>query len=125
LAVELVAREAEDDELVRVCSLDLFVEGFEPGKLWREAAFGGGVYGEDYLAGVLGERVGFALFVFGGEVEEGGSGGHGAVLLVDSGGARCTAAEAEEGLRLCYTACCWLSLSFQGCLEDGAGSLHI
>ena len=49
LAAELVAGEAEDDELVGVFGLDVLVQGLEAFELRGEAAFGGGVDGEDYL----------------------------------------------------------------------------
>jgi hypothetical protein len=55
LAAELVAREAEDDEVVGVLLLDLVPDFFEPGVLGREAAFGGGVDDEDDFAFVVGE----------------------------------------------------------------------
>lgn len=53
LAVELVAGKAENDELIWVFGLHVLVEGFEALKLRSEAAFGGGVDGEDYLQGSL------------------------------------------------------------------------
>ena len=58
---ELVAREAEDDEVVRVFFFDFLVEGFEAFELRREAAFGGGVYDEDDFIFEGGERVGLAF----------------------------------------------------------------
>ena len=51
MAAELVAGEAEDDELVGVFGLDVLVQGLEAFELRGEAAFGGGVDGEDYLGG--------------------------------------------------------------------------
>lgn len=50
LRVELVAWEAEDDELVWIFGLHVFVQGFEAFELRCEAALGGGVYCEDDLA---------------------------------------------------------------------------
>ena len=49
LPAELIAGEAEDDELVGVFGLDVLVEGLEAFELRGEAALGGGVDGEDYL----------------------------------------------------------------------------
>ena len=43
MGAELVAGEAEDDELVRVRGVDGFVDFFETFVLWCEAAFGGSV----------------------------------------------------------------------------------
>jgi len=48
--------------LVGVLFCNLLVEGFEVGELRREAAFGGGVDDEDYVAGVLREGIGRAFF---------------------------------------------------------------
>ncbi|KAL8756484.1 MAG: hypothetical protein Q9184_004492, partial [Pyrenodesmia sp. 2 TL-2023] len=62
LGHELVAGEAEDDELVRVGGLDFLVQGFEGGELRGEAAFGGGVDDEDYFVAEGGEGEGSALF---------------------------------------------------------------
>jgi hypothetical protein len=73
LAVELVAGEAEQDELVGVLCRDLLVEGFEASELRREAAFGGGVDDEDYFAGVLREGIVCTFFCKGeGRVSGGG-----------------------------------------------------
>ena len=58
---ELVAGEPQDDEVVRVVRLDLFVELLEPFELGREAAFGGGVDDQDDLVLEGGERVGLAF----------------------------------------------------------------
>jgi hypothetical protein len=57
LATELVAREADDLELVTVLALDLLVELLQPGELRCETAFRGGVDDEDDLAVKLGQRV--------------------------------------------------------------------
>ena len=61
LAAELIAGEAEDDELVGVFGLDVLVEGLEAFELRGEAALGGGVDGEDYLGGE--QHVSFGLKV--------------------------------------------------------------
>lgn len=63
LVHELVAGEAEDDELVFVFGLgvDGFVEGFEALELRGEAALGGGVDDEDDFVFEGGEGVGLAL----------------------------------------------------------------
>ena len=65
LVHELVAGEAENEEFIRVGDGDGFVEGFERGELWGEAAFGGCVDDEDDFAFEGGEGVGLAFF-FGG-----------------------------------------------------------
>ena len=62
LGAELVAGEAEEDELVGVLGGDFLIEVFQALELRREAAFGGRVDDEDYFAAVLGERVLGALF---------------------------------------------------------------
>ena len=62
LGIELVAREAEDDELVRVGGCHFLVERFQPRKLRSEAAFRGSVDDENHFACVLRQRVGFACF---------------------------------------------------------------
>ena len=59
---ELVAGEAEDDELVGVGGGNGFVEGFQGGELRREAAFAGGVDDEDDFVFEVGEGVGLAFF---------------------------------------------------------------
>lgn len=59
---ELVAGEAEDDEAVGVRGGNGFVEGFEGGKLRREAAFAGGVDDEDDFTFEGGEGVGLPFF---------------------------------------------------------------
>ena len=61
LVHELIAREAEDDEVIGVFFFDFLVEGFETFELWGEAAFGGGVYDEDDFVFEGGERVGLAF----------------------------------------------------------------
>lgn len=61
LAAELVAGEAEDCEGVRVFGLNGLVKGFEALELWGEAAFGGGVDGQDDFAFEGGEGEGVAL----------------------------------------------------------------
>lgn len=53
LAPELVAREAEDDELIGVLFGDVFVELLETGKLGGEAALGGRVDDKNDLALVI------------------------------------------------------------------------
>lgn len=53
LAAELVAREAEDDEVVGVLLLDFGPELLETGKLGGKAALGRGVDDEDNLALVI------------------------------------------------------------------------
>lgn len=62
LGHELVAGEAEDDELVRVGGGDAGVEGLEGGELRGEAAFGGGVDDEDDFVAEGAEGVGLAFF---------------------------------------------------------------
>lgn len=59
---ELVAGEAEDDELVRVRGGDLLVQGLERGELRGEAAFAGGVDDEDDFVAEGGEGEGLAFF---------------------------------------------------------------
>lgn len=61
LAAELVAGEADDEEIVGVFALELLVEVLEALELGREAAFGGGVDDEHDLAFEAGEGVGGAL----------------------------------------------------------------
>ena len=61
LGHELVAREAEDEELVGVGGGDFFVEGFEAFELGGEAALGGGVDDEDDFAFEVDQRVWLAL----------------------------------------------------------------
>ena len=61
LVHELVAGEAEDDEVVGMIFFDFLVEGFEAFELRGEAAFGGGVYDEDDFVFEGGERVGLAF----------------------------------------------------------------
>ena len=64
---ELVAGEAQDDEVVRVRGLDLLVELLETFELGREAAFGGGVDDEDDFVLEVREGVWLAFFCrFGG-----------------------------------------------------------
>ena len=60
LVHELVAGEAEDDEVVGVFFYDFLVEVFEAFELRGKAAFGGGVYDEDDFVLEGGKRVGFA-----------------------------------------------------------------
>ncbi|KAL8905899.1 MAG: hypothetical protein Q9207_002336, partial [Kuettlingeria erythrocarpa] len=62
LGHELVAGEAEDDELVRVGGLNFLVEGFEGGELRGEAAFGGGIDDEDHFVAEVGEGERLAFF---------------------------------------------------------------
>jgi hypothetical protein len=57
LATELVAGEAKNDEVIRVLLLDALVKLLEPLELGGEAALGGGVDNQDYLALVLLERL--------------------------------------------------------------------
>lgn len=59
---ELIAGEAEDDEVVGVFFYDFFVESFKAFELRGEAAFGGGVYDEDDFVFEGGEGVGLAFF---------------------------------------------------------------
>ena len=47
LVHELVAGEAEDDEVIGILLFNFLVEGFKAFELRGEAAFGGGVYDED------------------------------------------------------------------------------
>lgn len=61
LAAELVAGEAEDDELAWVRGFDLLVERFEAAVLGGEATLGRGVDDEEDFAGVGGEGCGLAL----------------------------------------------------------------
>ena len=82
MGVELIAGKADDDELVGIFGRDFFPQFFEALELGREAAFGGGVDGEDHFARVLREGVFGAFLVFGREVEEGGCGGHGRLCSV-------------------------------------------
>ena len=65
---ELVAGEAQDDEVVRVLGLDFFVERLETFELGREAAFGGGVDDQDDFVFEVGEGVGLAFFCVGGRM---------------------------------------------------------
>ena len=55
LRAELVAREAEEDNIVTVLLLELLVQSLEAGVLRGEAALGGRVDDEDNLALVVGE----------------------------------------------------------------------
>lgn len=55
LGPELVAREAEDLEVLRVLGLDVLVELLEAGVLGREAALGGRVDDEYHLVLVFGQ----------------------------------------------------------------------
>ena len=61
LVHELVAGEAEDDEVIRVLFFDFLVECFKSFELRREAAFGGCVYDEDDFVFERGKRVGLAF----------------------------------------------------------------
>ena len=66
LVHELVAGEAEDDEIVGVLFFDFLVEFFKTFELRGEAAFGSGVYDEDDFVFEGGKRVGLAfLYVVG------------------------------------------------------------
>ncbi len=65
LVHELVAGEAEDDEVVGVFFFDFLVEAFEAFELGGEAAFGGGVYYEDDFVFERGKRVGLAFLCYG------------------------------------------------------------
>ena len=56
MATELVAGEAEDDEIIAVFFFDALVKFLEAFILGREAAFGGRVDNEDDFAFVFGER---------------------------------------------------------------------
>lgn len=58
---ELVAGEAEDDEVIGVLFFDFLVEFFKAFELRREAAFGGGVYDEDDFVFEGRKRVGLAF----------------------------------------------------------------
>lgn len=71
---ELVAGEAQDNEVVRVVRLDFLVEFLEAFELRREAAFGGGVDDQDDFVLEVGERVGFAFLCWGGGVLAGQGG---------------------------------------------------
>ncbi|KAL9592330.1 MAG: hypothetical protein Q9179_006831, partial [Wetmoreana sp. 5 TL-2023] len=62
LGHELVAREAEDDEIVGVRGGDFLVERLEGGVLRGEAAFGGRVDDEDDFVAEGGQVVGLAFF---------------------------------------------------------------
>ena len=66
---ELIARDAEDFEVIGVGGFNFLVEGFETFELRSEAAFGGGVHDEDDLVVEGRKRVGFAFF-FGGRVSD-------------------------------------------------------
>lgn len=57
LAAELVAREADDFEVVGVLRLQVLVEFLKPGELRGEAALGGGVDDEDDFVRELREGV--------------------------------------------------------------------
>lgn len=56
LRAELVAGEAEDDEVIAVLGLDVLVQLLQAGVLRGEAAFGGGVDDEDDFAFVVRQR---------------------------------------------------------------------
>lgn len=58
----MVTGEAEDGELVWVRFLQVFVEGFEGGELWREATLASGVDYEDDFVLEGGERVWLGFF---------------------------------------------------------------
>lgn len=65
LVVELVAREAEDGEVVGVAALQGLVELFKTFELGREAAFRGGVDNKHNFALQRGEVEGFAFLYWG------------------------------------------------------------
>ena len=65
LLLELVAGEAEDEEVVRVGGFDFLVEGFQPFELGREATFRGRVDYEDDFVLEGRERVWLAFFCAG------------------------------------------------------------
>jgi hypothetical protein len=84
-----------------------------------------------FWVGSAGKQGGFkdGRTVFGREVVEGGSGSHGAALLVvggtGEGGLVFDNPGVDERLGSCDASCYGLAFEFYSCLEEGAGCLHI